>query len=60
MERCCGTCKWWGEKRHILSRERLCVWPIVLPHGLDYGYVGRKYMTAEQGRNCPCFERKEA
>lgn len=59
MERCCGGCKWWSEKRHILSRERLCAWPIVLPDGLKVSHIGRKYMTFEMGTDCPCFERKE-
>lgn len=59
-EQCCGGCKWWSEKRHIVSRERLCTWPIVLPDGLDVSHIERKYMTPEMGTDCPCFERKEA
>lgn len=58
MERCCGGCKWWSEKRHIVSRERLCAWPIVLPDGLKVSHIGRKYMTFEMGTDCPCYEEK--
>ncbi len=55
MNPCCGHCRHWAQ---FDENKGLCKHPAELPANLPACY-GRYAMNGWQGKDCPCFEKKE-